>query len=201
MNYPEFFDSIAPIRLYDPLAEFLGSFSDGLIEFSYTDVVKAAGHSCPTVAGAYLMCQQGLTLLYPEQLPVRGQLKVEFKETLEEGVAGVTASVFTHITGATDKSGFKGINNNFIRHSLMAYECPITSSVRLSRIDNNKAIELVYNPQIIPASAEQQDLIQLILNNKASDEQKIRFACLWQVRVEKILCGSFFDNGILTIKI
>jgi hypothetical protein len=199
VKYPEYFDKIETIRLYDPLAELLGSYNQGQIEFSYHDIVKAAGHSCPTVAGAYLMCMQGLKHLYPEKIPVRGQIKVEFKETIEEGVAGVIASVFTHITGATDKSGFKGINGNFIRHSLMAFESPITSSVRLSRIDNHNFIELLYQPHIIPVSTEQQELFKLIIKNKASDEEKKRFAHLWQNRVEKILCGPFFDNGILTI--
>lgn len=200
MVYPKFFDNIESIHMYDPLAEFLGCFSKGQIEFSYKDIVKAAGHSCPTVAGAYLMCQQGLKLLYPEQIPVRGQLKVEFKETLEEGVAGVIASVFTHITGATDTSGFKGINGQFTRHSLMDFGSPIQSSVRLSRIDNQTTVELLYSPHVIPASAEQQELIALIMQNSASEQQKICFGQLWQERVEKILCGSFFDNGILKVK-
>jgi hypothetical protein len=199
MNYPEFYNQVENIQIYDPLAEFLGSFSDGNIEFSYKDIVKAAGHSCPTVAGAYLMCQQGLNFLYPEQKPVRGQIQVEFKETLEEGVAGVIASVFTHITGATDKSGFKGINGNFIRHSLMNFGSSIQSSVSLTRIDKDKTVELFYNPAVIPASIEQQELMSLIMQNSASDELKVRFGQLWQARVEKILCGPFLDNGILTV--
>ena len=199
MNYPEFYNQVENIQFFDPLAEFLGSFHDGKIEFSYKDIVKSAGHSCPTVAGAYLMCQQGLKILYPEQIPVRGQVKVEFKETLEEGVAGVIGSVFTHITGATDKSGFKGINGNYIRHSLMNFESSIKSSVRLSRIDYSKSIELFYNPGVIPASSEQQELFSLIMQNTASVEQKYRFGQLWQARVEKILCGPFWENGVLNM--
>jgi len=199
MNYPEFFNQVENILLYDPLSQFLGSFTDGKIEYSYKDIVKSAGHSCPTVAGAYLMCQQGLKILYPEQIPVRGQITVDFKENLDEGVAGVIASVFTHITGATDRSGFKGINGNFIRHSLMNFDSPINSSVRLSRLDNGETVELLYNPGVIPASVEQQELISLIMQNRADEEQKALFGQLWQARVEKILCGPFMENGVLKI--
>jgi len=197
LNYPEFYERVEKIRLYDPLAQFLGSFNDGQIELSYSDIVKAAGHSCPTVAGAYLMCLEGLKILYPDSLPIRGQIRVEFKENMQDGVAGVIANVFSHITGATDKSGFKGINGNFVRHSLMRFDSSINASVTMMRLDTQQKIELSYNPHVIPAHDEQQELFPLIIQNQASEEQKIRFGQLWQERVEKILCGPVFDNGVL----
>lgn len=51
MAHPSFFDTIEPIALRDELSAFLGATDDGVVAFSYLDVVKAAGHSCPTVAG------------------------------------------------------------------------------------------------------------------------------------------------------
>ncbi len=62
MTYPEFFKNIETIKLQDDLSLFLGAFEDGIIEFSYLDVVKTAGHSCPTVLGAYLMKSYSLSL-------------------------------------------------------------------------------------------------------------------------------------------
>ena len=32
MKYPTFFDDVPKIRLYDPLAEFLGAIDDGIVE-------------------------------------------------------------------------------------------------------------------------------------------------------------------------
>lgn len=64
MNYPAFFDQIESIELQDNLAHFLGSTDKGIIEFNYIDIVKAAGHSCPTVLGAYLITLKGLKALY-----------------------------------------------------------------------------------------------------------------------------------------
>ena len=45
MNFPGFFDDVPHIAVHDPLAQFLGASEDGVIEYSYTDVVKLAGHS------------------------------------------------------------------------------------------------------------------------------------------------------------
>ena len=53
----------------------------GEIEFSYVDIVKSAGHSCGTVAGAYLIALEGLKALYGEELPQRGEIKVEADST------------------------------------------------------------------------------------------------------------------------
>ena len=40
MNYPNFYDHIEKIRLYDPLGDVLGNFADGLVEYSFLDAVK-----------------------------------------------------------------------------------------------------------------------------------------------------------------
>lgn len=55
MPFPEFFDTTPRIIVRDPLARFPGAADGGVIEYGYADVVRLAGHSCPTVASAYLM--------------------------------------------------------------------------------------------------------------------------------------------------
>ena len=112
MSFPKFFDEVPGITTFDPLALTLGTVEDGIIKFRYTQIVKSAGHSCPTVAGAYLMTLKALDALYPDKPAVSGEIKVEFKEDMEDGVAGVIGNVISNITGATDKSGFKGLNGN-----------------------------------------------------------------------------------------
>ena len=54
-HFPAFFQDIPPLTLRDPLAALLGAAEGGLIDYRYADAVKLAGHSCPTVAGAWLM--------------------------------------------------------------------------------------------------------------------------------------------------
>jgi len=177
MNYPSFFNETETIKLKDDLSEFLGTFEDGIIEFSYLDIVKSAGHSCPTVAGAYLMAREGLKALYENKIAKRGEIEVYFKEDLTEGVAGVIANVFTQI----------GIGGNFVRHSLMFFNSDIKSNVKLVRVDNKKSVEVYYDPSKIPANPKMQPLMQKIMANLANDEEKKLFGKLWQERVENIL--------------
>lgn len=80
MRFPDFFADAPTIRVIDPLAEFLGAAESGLIDYRYGDAVRLAGHSCPTVASAFLMVRAGLAALYGKDLPVRGEIRVDFAE-------------------------------------------------------------------------------------------------------------------------
>jgi hypothetical protein len=186
MNYPKFYDEVESIKVKDQLSNVLGAFGGGEYEFSYLDVVKSAGHSCPTVAGAYLITLEALKALYPDTLPVRGDIKVEFKEALEDGVAGVIGNVISQITGATDKSGFKGLNGKFARHSLMFFDADLNSSARFTRLDNNKSVDVFYNPSSIMPNPAMQPLMQKVMQGVATAEEFKEFGVLWQERVEKI---------------
>ena len=196
MNYPTFFDSIESIKLKDPLAQTLGAFFDGVYEITYLEVVKSAGHSCPTVAGAYLMTQAALKELFLHDNAVRGTLKVEFKEDLEEGVAGVIANVVSQITGATDKSGFKGLNGKFSRHSLMNFNANITSSARFTRVDNKASVDVTYDPSSIKPDQNMMPLMQKMISAQASPQEIKEFGVLWQDRVERI-----FENSENVVKV
>jgi len=195
MNYPKFYDSVEIIKVKDPLSNVLGAFESGAYEFSYLDVVKSAGHSCPTVAGAYLMTLVALKELYPNERAIRGDIKVEFKESLTDGVAGVIGNVITQITGATDKSGFKGLNEKFARHSLMKFASNIESSVRFTRVDNKKSVDVFYDSSKIPPNQEMQPLMQKMIKGLATPSELKKFGDLWQERVAEI-----FENIDSVIK-
>ena len=197
MSYPEFFDKVESIKLQDPIADILGAFENGEYEISYLEVVKAAGHSCPTVAGAYLVTAAALKALYGDERAVRGNLKVEFSESLEEGVAGVIGNVISHITGATDKSGFKGLGGKFARHSLMHFDADISSSARFTRINTQKSVDVFYDPSSVPADPAMMPLMQKTMQGAASKEEMQQFAALWQERVKRI-----FENSekVITVK-
>ena len=95
MKTPASFDAVAPIAVTDPLAALLGAAEGGRIEYRYLDAVKLAGHSCPTVAGAWLMTRTALARLYPDEAPPRGGTRVELRQPVDEGVTGVIASVYS----------------------------------------------------------------------------------------------------------
>ena len=186
MKYPSFFNEIETIQLKDSLSTFLGAFEDGVIEFSFLDVVKSAGHSCPTVLGAYLMAKEGLKELYKDEIPKRGEIIVEFKENENEGVAGVISLVITQITGATVNLGFKGLAGQFNRKNLMYFESKINSSVRFTRKDNNKSVEVTYDASSIAVDSRISLLMQRCIQHRASKEETREFGILWQNRVENI---------------
>ncbi|MBU1659712.1 hypothetical protein KKG72_11785 [bacterium] len=196
MGYPEFYDAIEVIKVKDYLANALGAFENGEYEFSYLDVVKSAGHSCPTVAGAYIITLEALKVLYPNERAVRGNIKVEFEDSLENGVAGVIGNVISHITGATDKSGFKGLSGKFARHSLMFFNSKIDSSARFTRVDTGKSVDVVYNPMSVMPSPQMQPIMQKMQLSSATQEELKLFGELWQDRVKRI-----FENLQSVVKV
>jgi len=199
MLYPDFYSQIASIKLYDPLSDFLGAFEEGKLEITYLDCVKLAGHSCPTVAGAYLMAAIGLDTLYGDDLPQRGSVRVEMKENESAGVTGVTANIISFILGAGGAGGFKGIQGNFSRDNLLFYGAPIASEVKLTRLDTMQSVNLSYDPSIIKADEKMMPLMGKSLKGLATEEEKRIFQTLWQARVEEILLNTDLHRKLITI--
>jgi len=197
MKYPDFYDEVEEIVMYDPLSDFLGSFEDGLITYDYKSIVAAAGHSCPTVAGAYLMTLKALKELYKSEIPVRGNLKISFREAIDDGVAGVIANVISNITGATKISGFKGIAGKFVRHGLMDFNAPISSSARFTRVDNGKSVDVFYNPSSVGGDPKMGLLMQKTIQEEASDDEKLSFKQMWQERVKLILIEHSDNSEVI----
>ncbi len=199
MKYPQFFNDVEKITLEDPLSSFLGTFEHGIIEFSYTDIVKSAGHSCPTVAGAYLMTLKALKVLYKNKLPVRGEIKVEFKENQEEGVAGVVAAVVSNITGATETTGFKGLGGRFDRRGLLSFGSNIASAGRFARIDTEESVDVFYNPNVVNPEPETAKLMEKFLKKEANPGEIRLFGRLWQNRIQKILIDNFNNDEMIKV--
>jgi len=200
MHYPPFFDQVPTIALQDPLSDFLGAFEEGKLSISYLDCVKLAGHSCPTVAGAYLMALKGLEALYPETLPQRGSIHVGMREKEIEGVTGVTCNVLAFIVGASGAGGFKGIAGNFSRDNLIGYDIPMEGEVTLTRLDTNAKVTLSFNASIVPPDAQMKPLMGKALQDMATPQEREAFATLWQARVEKILLSPNLWDTMITIK-
>jgi hypothetical protein len=199
MNYPAFYDEVEKISLQDPLSNFLGAFEDGKLEISYLECVKLAGHSCPTVAGGYMMALRGLKELYQDTLPQRGYIRVEMRDSEDHGVTGVICNVISYIVGAGGIGGFKGLNGNMSRNNLVKYDSNITREVRLTRLDTGASVELDYDPSSIMPSPQMQPLMGKMMHQQASNEEKIAFGKLWQERVEKILLGEDNINKLIQI--
>jgi len=200
MKYPDFFDKVPSIDLQDPLSAFLGAFEEGKLQISYLECVKLAGHSCPTVAGAYLMALHGLKTLYGTELPQRGNIHVSMRDGEAEGVTGVICNVISFIAGANGTSGFKGLNGNMARNNLVSYNIPMEGEVKLTRKDTNQSVTLSYDSSMIPTDPMMQPLMGKCIQGVATPNEKKEFGRLWQARVEKILLSTDLWNQIITIK-
>jgi hypothetical protein len=187
MNTPAFFDTIAPITMYDPLSEILGATTDGLLTYTYFDMVKLAGHSCPTVAGAWIMTALGLDRLYEGATPVRGNVKVEMQGAADEGVEGVIANCIGLVTGAAGETGFKGLAGNFARNDRLFFAADIACEVKLTRLDNGAEACMSYDPSAVPGNPQMGPLMQKIMQGAATPEERRTFGSLWQQRVEAIM--------------
>lgn len=198
MTFPAFFDQVPRLTLRDPLADILGAASDGLISYGYVDAVKLAGHSCPTVAGAWLMTLKALEKLYPDSPPERGGIKVELGAAQVEGVTGVIAAVAGLLTGAAGDGGFKGLGGKFGRRNLLMFESG-GATLRFTRLDTGASVSASHHPEAVPASPELQALMSKLLAGKASVAERKEFGRLWQLRVKRILIDHFDDSALVTI--
>ena len=201
MRTPAFFDEVRSLSVYDPLAEFLGAAEGGRIEYRYIDAVRLAGHSCPTVAAAYWMTLKALTSLYPDSLPQRGGIRVEFREQLLSGVTGVIANVVAMLTGATHDSGFKGIGGRFDRRQLLYFAADVTEEIRFTRIDTGQAVDVAARLQRVPFAPQTSELMQKCLAGSASAEETARFRENWQARVRALLLDHGDDPEVFVLRL
>lgn len=199
MNTPSFYNDAPKITLYDPLAEFLGAAEKGVVEYNYLDAVKLAGHSCPTVAGAWLMTRKALASLYGDKLPVRGAIQVSFRDGQADGVTGVIANVASLLTGAAQSGGFKGIGGKFDRRNLVHFNAAITGEIRYTRLDTGISVETSYHPERVSASPGMKELMQKAMMGVANAEERSRFGLLWQDRVKRILIDHADNDELISI--
>ena len=200
MAFPAFFSEIPPVIMHDRLAAFLGAADGGVIEYRYADAVKLAGHSCPTVAGAYLLSCRVLAALYPDDLPERGEIRVDFREAQESGVAGVMAAVVGQITGAAGIGGFKGIAGHFSRRNLLAFEeLDLPGEICFTRQDNELSCAASLHLQHVAPDPRMAPLLQRLLAGERDPVVAEVFAALWQDRVRRILVDHWDDPELVTL--
>ncbi len=200
MAYPEFFDLLPVITLRDPLAEVLGAAEGGIMDYRYADAVRLAGHSCPTVAGAWLMARRGLAALYPDGMPQRGAIRVELRAARDAGTAGVVGAILGLITGAAGEGGFKGLGGQHARRDLLHYGVELPAEVQFTRLDSGTAVQVDYYPEKVPASPELANLMARVMGGVVEPAERAMFAHLWQERVRRILVDHGEDADLLFVR-
>lgn len=196
MQTPQFFEAVPAIVVADPLAGLLGAAEEGVLEYHYLDAVKTAGHSCPTVAGAWLMTARALASLYPDALPRRGEIRVELRDPLDQGVTGVIANVAALVTGAANEGGFKGLGGRFARQGLLRFGVPMAGEIRFARLDTGAAVELSYHPHAVPRPAALASVMPPP-SPEADPDRRREFAAVWQEWVRGLLIDHADDPALI----
>jgi hypothetical protein len=200
MKLPTFFDKVPRLRTHDPLAEVLGSAEGGIMEYGYGDAVRVAGHSCPTVAAAYWLTLRALASLFPDELPRRGGVRVEFREDPRGGVTGVVATVVQMLTGAAGEGGFKGLAGRYARNGLQHFAPELPMSMRFIRTDTRVAVDVASDFSSLPEDPRLAPLVARCTSGRASHEELSQLAVLWQQRVADLLLEHACDEGVFIVR-
>jgi hypothetical protein len=199
MKMPAFFDEVPRLRVRDPLADALGCADGGVLEYGYADVVRLCGHSSPTVAGAYWITWRALHELYAGELPLRGGVKVDFRDDARVGSTGMVATVVQMLTGAAGSSGFRGIVGRFARAGLIRHAPALPLSMRFTRLDNGAAIDAAVDlsfAAIDPA-------LELLLQRRTSSADcpaLTQLGQLWHEQVRHLLLDLAQDPGVFVVR-
>jgi len=195
--FRDFLLDVEPIRFREPFAETLGVFKkeNAVLEYTFIDVVKLAGHACPTTAGAYLCCQEAIKKLYPNDIPVRGEISITAYGEPDEGVYGVISQVFTLLTGAAPASGFRGLGHKFKRKDLLKFSQkkinPGALCFKFQRLENKKKVTVSFYPHKVPfpkgKAKRLGELLEKVVWEAAKKNEIREFQDLWMGKVRDMI--------------
>jgi hypothetical protein len=200
MDFPDFYDQAPVVRTHDPFAAMLGAARDGVLEYHYVDAVRLAGHSCPTVAGAFLIGRAALAALYPDEPAERGAIAVHMPAPESEGTTGVVAQVLTLLTGAASVNGFHGIQGQFKRRGLLSFaDHREGEAITFKRRDTGESVAVTLDVSLVSGDPAQGARMAAILQNTADDSQRTAFADAWQDRVRRLLLEFADDPRVIQV--
>lgn len=198
-NWTVEYENVDPVRIRDPVAEALAVLKPGdPFVIRYEDVVKEAGHSCPTAAGAFRIAQLGLDRLYPDEHPVRGDIEVTAGGPRDDSTYGVMSRIVSYITGAAEEDGFGGLAGGYggRKHLLQFDESDrVDPTFSFQRTDTGDAVRVTYHVGDVPDAGPATQYLHKLIDGTATDEERAAFAEAWHGRVRAVLT----DDDLFTV--
>lgn len=152
------------ISVYEPFSAYLlGDQEEQRFEITLLDVVRFAGHACPSMIGAFLISQKVVKEFYPNtQVCVRGEVLIDMPTAPTSGATGPIANVFGFIFGAWNQTGFGGISNQFVRRDLLRFSVPEVAigTFRFTHVPSQKVIDVTYSPAAVHFEASSEESFQ-----------------------------------------
>lgn len=206
----DYITKVPPIMLKDPFIELLGQ-TDMPISFTYEEAVKLAGHSCGAVTGAWTITRKALEVLYPHEIPIRGQIKVTAPGAEDEWLVGVFGEVISYITGAAPKTGFPGgdFGKAFNRRNLMSYPEEFTKVPPnkmfwlFERLDTGAKVAVYYNAGMVqpPATPERNAMSMKMAKGEATPEEAQDWITYWNAKAIFVLENADTLPGLFTVEV
>ena len=207
-----YIDEVPPIVMIEPYFQIFGQ-SKVAVPYYYEGAVKLAGHSCGATTGAWIITKKALDALYPgDEIPVRGQIKVEAPGAEDEWFTGVFGEIIAYVTGAAPKTGFIGAefgeaNDLFIRQNKMTYPETATGTQPpkmewiFTRTDTGRKVSVNFNLAIITpiATEDRQAMGAKLAKGLASQEEADDYYQYWNDRAKFVLENQDMD-GFFTVK-
>ena len=187
---------VPPLMMKDPFLELLGQ-ANKPVPYYYAEAVKLSGHSCGAVTGAWTITRKALEELYPNETPVRGQIKIVAPGAKDEWFVGVFGEVMTYITGAAPESGFPGaeFGNDYNRRNLMIYQkepsgTPPPKMVWIfERIDTGAKVSVQFDVSKVkpPATPDFTAMTTKVAKGEASPTETKNWIKYWNDRAVYVL--------------
>jgi hypothetical protein len=166
------------IVLVDPLAALLGAVDGGRLNIA-TWMLSLAGHSCPTVACAWLMTGTALARLYPDGLLERGNAQRRTAQAADLGVTG-SSPASPAWSQAPQPKAASGLAGRHGRRNLLRFGVPMQGEIRYTRLDNGQTVELIHQPQAVPRPPGLTEQMRTALAPGADAAVRAAFAQSWQ---------------------
>ena len=195
--WPEFYAQAPQIKIVDPMAVVVGSMPEGqnTLTIELTDVALYSGHICPSMAFGYILTKKALDALYPDALPVRGQIRVAAM------AASDLLDVASYITGARSFYGRAEINaGDLVVDPSLKSKVPGRYIMIFQRKDNGKTVQAVFNKfkMIPPAQVKEiKAFLQKMLAGTASAQEKKEKWALLDALAKKVLLET--PEGVLEV--
>ena len=200
MQLPDYFDDVPRLVMQDSLARVLGSAEDGILEYGFGDAVRLTGHACVAVASAYWLTFLALERLYPDGLPQRGGVMVEFRDDVRSGGSGVVATVVQMLTGAAGSSGFKGLGGRFSRAGMIRSRPDLLQALRFTRLDTQAAVDVGVDTASLPCEPALDDLLARLAAGRTTPADEHELGRLWQARVRRLLLEHGRDPSVFIVR-
>lgn len=198
-NWNVDYETVEPIRIRDPVAEALAVLRpEEPFVIRYRDVMKEAGHSCPTASGAFRITQVALDELYPSENPIRGEIEVTMGGAKSAPTYGVMSRIISYITGAAEEDGFGGLAGGYGGRKELLHFGDLDAdepTVAFKRTDTGDAVTVTYHVGEIPEAGPAAQHLGKMMEGSATSEERSSFTDAWHGRIQTILT----DDELFTV--